>query len=121
MPTVETARGPIDTGSLGTTLMHEHVFVLSTEHLQNYGDQWWDEQERVADAIAKLNELKSLGVDSIVDPTVWGLGRYIPRIQRVAEQTWTRWSPTSPATSPRASPAPASRPRSSSASSSTRA
>jgi phosphotriesterase-related protein len=87
MPTVETARGPIDTSALGTTLMHEHVFVLSTEHLQNYGDQWWDEQERVDDAIAKLNELKSLGVDSIVDPTVWGLGRYIPRIQRVAEQT----------------------------------
>ena len=35
----------------------------------------------------KLNELKALGIDTIVDPTVWGLGRYIPRVQRVAEQT----------------------------------
>jgi phosphotriesterase-related protein len=88
VPTVETVRGPIDTAELGTTLMHEHVFVLSTEHLQNYGaDDWWDEDERVADAVAKLNALKALGVDTIVDPTVWGLGRYIPRIQRVAEQT----------------------------------
>jgi phosphotriesterase-related protein len=85
---VETVRGPVDTAELGTTLMHEHVFVLSTEHLQNYGaDDWWDEDERVADAVEKLNALKALGVDTIVDPTVWGLGRYIPRIQRVAEQT----------------------------------
>jgi predicted metal-dependent phosphotriesterase family hydrolase len=32
--------------------MHEHVFVLSTEHVQNYGADWWDEEARVADAIA---------------------------------------------------------------------
>jgi phosphotriesterase-related protein len=86
--TVETVRGPVDTADLGTTLMHEHVFVLSTEHVQNYGaDDWWDEDERVADAVEKLNALKALGVDTIVDPTVWGLGRYVPRIQRVAAQT----------------------------------
>jgi phosphotriesterase-related protein len=88
MPTVETVRGPIDTADLGPTLMHEHVFVLSTEHLQNYGEgDWWDEDERVADAVAQLNGLKDLGIDTIVDPTVWGLGRYIPRVQRVAAQT----------------------------------
>lgn len=88
MPTVETVRGPVDTADLGATLMHEHVFVLSTEHVQNYGvGAWWDEDERVADAVDKLNELTSLGIDTIVDPTVWGLGRYIPRVQRVAEQT----------------------------------
>ncbi|MGY1722080.1 phosphotriesterase family protein [Blastococcus sp. SYSU DS0533] len=88
MPTVETVRGPIDTADLGATLMHEHVFVLSTEHVQNYGaGDWWDEDERVADAVEQLNELKALGIDTIVDPTVWGLGRYIPRVQRVAEQT----------------------------------
>jgi phosphotriesterase-related protein len=88
VPTVETVRGPVDTAELGATLMHEHVFVLSTEHVQNYGmGDWWDEDVRVADAVAQLNELKSLGIDTIVDQTVWGLGRYIPRVQRVAEQT----------------------------------
>lgn len=88
MPTVETVRGPIDTADMGATLMHEHVFVLSTEHVQNYGDgDWWDEDERVADAVTKLDELKALGIDTILDPTVWGLGRYIPRVQRVADQT----------------------------------
>lgn len=83
MAVVETVRGPIDVTDLGTTLMHEHVFVLTPDVMQNYGDQWWDEQERVSDAIDKLRALKQAGVDTIVDPTVVGLGRYIPRIQEV--------------------------------------
>lgn len=87
MPTVETVKGPVDVAALGTTLMHEHVFVMSTEHQQNYGTSWWDEEARVADAVAKLNSLYATGVRTIVDPTVWGLGRNIPRIQRIAEQT----------------------------------
>lgn len=88
MPTVETVRGPVDVADLGRTLMHEHVFVLSTEHVQNYGTgDWWDEDERVDDAVTKLNKLHAAGIETIVDPTVWGLGRYLPRVQRVAEQT----------------------------------
>jgi phosphotriesterase-related protein len=87
MPTVETVRGPKDVAELGSTLMHEHVFFFSTEYVQNYGEGgWWDEEERVADAVAKLGELVARGVTTIVDPTVWGLGRYIPRIQRVSAQ-----------------------------------
>ncbi len=38
---------------------------------------------RVADAIAKLRRLRDGGIETIVDPTVYGLGRYIPRIQRI--------------------------------------
>ena len=55
MAVVETMRGPVDLGNLGQTLMHEHVFVLSTEHVQNYGSDWWDEEAMVARAIEKLN------------------------------------------------------------------
>ena len=84
---MNTARGSIDTADLGVTLMHEHVFVLSPEIIDNYPDVWGDEAKREADAIARLNELKTRGVDSIVDLTVIGLGRYIPRIARIAEQT----------------------------------
>jgi phosphotriesterase-related protein len=85
--TVETVRGPVQVEDLGPTLMHEHIFALSTEHVQNYGDGlWWDEEVRVADAISKLRTLHHKGIKTIVDPTVWGLGRYIPRIQRIAEQ-----------------------------------
>ncbi len=83
MAAVETVRGPVEVDALGVTLMHEHVFVLTPDVLQNFGDQYWDEEERVADAIAKLTRLKESGVDTIVDPTVVGLGRYIPRVARI--------------------------------------
>jgi phosphotriesterase-related protein len=84
---VETVRGPIATGDLGVVLMHEHVFVLSPEIMANYPEGWGDEAAREPDAVDKLNALAAIGVDTIVDPTVIGLGRYIPRIQRVAAQT----------------------------------
>src|SRR3954463_12067785 len=87
VPQLNTAGGSIDTADLGVTLMHEHVFVLSPEITDNYPDVWGDEAKREADAIARLNELKSRGVDSIVDLTVIGLGRYIPRIARIAAAT----------------------------------
>src|ERR1700735_518182 len=87
MGTVQTAAGPVDSARLGTTLMHEHVFVLDTEVLQNYPEEWGDDDQRIKDAAARMNELKSRGVDSIVDLTVLGLGRYIPRIARIAAQT----------------------------------
>lgn len=83
MSLVETVRGPVALADLGTTLMHEHVFVLTEEIRQNYGGTYWDEEVRVADAIEKLRALKGRGVSTIVDPTVIGLGRYIPRIARV--------------------------------------
>ena len=87
MALVNTVRAPIDTAGLGLTLMHEHVFVLSTEIMQNFPESWGDEDKRVDNAVARLNQLKAAGVDSIVDLTVIGLGRYIPRIQRIAAQT----------------------------------
>lgn len=87
MPAVETVRGPVDVAGLGRTLMHEHIFVLGTENVENYGaGDWWDEEEKVADAVAKLGELTERGISTIADPTVWGLGRHIPRIQRVNER-----------------------------------
>ncbi|MGH3745052.1 MAG: phosphotriesterase family protein [Mycobacteriales bacterium] len=86
MAEIDTVRGRIDTGRLGQTLMHEHVFVLSPEIEENYPGGWGDEDQRVEDAVGRLRELKAAGIDTIVDLTVTGLGRYIPRIQRIAEQ-----------------------------------
>jgi phosphotriesterase-related protein len=87
MAKIQTALGSIDSPSLGTTLMHEHILILSTEIMENYPEGWGDEDKRVTDAIHRLNELKALGFDSLVDLTVIGLGRYIPRIKRIAEKT----------------------------------
>ena len=87
MGTVETVRGTVDVDSLGRALMHEHVFVMQPEALQNYGHVWgesyWDEDVRVADAIEKLRALRAAGIETIVDPTAPGLGRFVPRLQRI--------------------------------------
>lgn len=82
---IPTAAGEISSADLGVTLMHEHIFILEPDVEQNYPGGW-DEEERVADAIVKLRRLKERGVDTIVDLTVLGLGRCIPRIKRIAEQ-----------------------------------
>jgi len=84
MAPVSTVRGPVDGGSLGSTLMHEHVFVLSPEIEKTAAE--WDEEGARAIAVQRLRELKDHGVDTIVDLTVIGLGRYTPRIVAVAEQ-----------------------------------
>ena len=84
---LNTAGGPIDVHALGVTLMHEHVFIMTTEIMENYPESWGDGARREADALLRLDELKSRGVDTIVDLTVVGLGRYIPRIARIAAAT----------------------------------
>lgn len=84
MTTVPTATGSVDSADLGRTLMHEHVFVLTPDVQQNHDE--WDEEEQVREAVRQLSELKAAGYDTIVDPTVIGLGRYVPRVTRVAEQ-----------------------------------
>ncbi|MGW0803224.1 phosphotriesterase family protein [Nonomuraea sp. NPDC002799] len=83
----ETVRGPV--ADLGATLMHEHVFGLSPEILWNWPDlpEGWDLEARAREAAGKLDALKAEGVDTIVDLTVVGLGRYVPAVQRVAELT----------------------------------
>jgi phosphotriesterase-related protein len=86
MSQVQTVRGPVDTARLGPTLMHEHIFVLTADVQANFPAEWGHEDERVADAVAKLKALYDTGIRTIVDPTVVGLGRYLPRIRRIAEQ-----------------------------------
>ncbi|MGP4093320.1 phosphotriesterase family protein [Nonomuraea sp. KM90] len=83
----ETVKGPV--ADLGATLMHEHVFGLSPEILWNWPDipEEWDLEARAREAAGKLDALKAEGVDTIVDLTVVGLGRYVPAVRRVAELT----------------------------------
>jgi phosphotriesterase-related protein len=86
MTLVNTLKGPVDSSKLGRVLVHEHLFTMHTEFTQNYrGD--FVEDERIEDAVRRLNELKSTGIDTIIDLTVLGLGRYIPRMLKVAERT----------------------------------
>jgi hypothetical protein len=84
MPEVNTVLGPVDSASLCSTLMHEHIFVLSSE-IEKTAEEWDEEAEQTR-ALAKLRELKEQGIDTLVDLTVVGLGRYIPRIAAIAAQ-----------------------------------
>ncbi len=86
MAQVETVRGPVEVASLGTTLMHEHVFVLNEEIRRNYPADF-DEDVRIAHAAGQLNKAAERGIRTIADPTVIGLGRDIERIRRVAALT----------------------------------
>jgi phosphotriesterase-related protein len=86
-PEVQTARGPVDAAALGRTLMHEHVFIVDMEIRANYPPTWGSEDARVAAAVEKLDQLHALGIDTVVDLTVLGLGRDVGRVKEVAMRT----------------------------------
>jgi phosphotriesterase-related protein len=84
MSQVNTVRGAVQPEALGRTLMHEHIFVLSPEIEKTVEE--WDEESEQARAVTKLRELQQHGIDTLVDLTVVGLGRSIPRIASIADQ-----------------------------------
>jgi phosphotriesterase-related protein len=86
MTEIQTARGPLDSRGLGRVLVHEHVFCMDLEYTLNYRRDF-DEEEQIAEAARRLEELKRHGVDTIMDLTVLGLGRNVPRIAEVAKRT----------------------------------
>ncbi|MET0828995.1 MAG: phosphotriesterase-related protein [Microbacterium sp.] len=83
---IQTYRGPIDGSTMGVTMMHEHVFSLTPEINVNFPETWGDEEQRVQTAIDELNAAKANGVDTIVDLTVLNMGRFSPRIERIAKE-----------------------------------
>jgi phosphotriesterase-related protein len=85
MRDVQTVTGPVPPAGLGVTLMHEHVFLKNPDLEANYPVPEWDEEGVLGEARARLSELAALGVGTIVDVTVVGLGRDVRRVQQVAE------------------------------------
>ena len=83
---VQTAKGPIEPRALGRVLVHEHVICMDMEYTLNYRPDFVAE-EKIAEAADRLNRVKALGIDTIIDLTVLGLGRNIPLIAKVAERT----------------------------------
>jgi phosphotriesterase-related protein len=86
MATVHTVTGPVDSATLGFTLMHEHVFVLSEGVNANF-PRLWRRDEQVAQAIAAMREAKAHGVSTIVDLTVLGLGRDVWTVREIARES----------------------------------
>ena len=83
-PTVNTATGPVEVAALGPTLMHEHVFTFHSDMSGDY--PWKEEQVFVDGAVDKLTRLRQAGISAIVDLTVFGLGRNVARVARIAER-----------------------------------
>jgi phosphotriesterase-related protein len=87
---VQTVRGPVAADDLGAALLHEHIFIASPEGIANYnrawGEPWWDEEQRIDEAVEKLQEVHDIGIRTIVDPTAFGLSRNVHRIARVNER-----------------------------------
>jgi phosphotriesterase-related protein len=86
MALVQTFLGPRAPGDLGTTLIHEHVFVRNPELERNYPQLEWDERDAVERAIAGFIALHALGIETVVDLTVPGLGRDVGLIATIADR-----------------------------------
>ena len=84
MAQVPTVRGPLPADDLGATLVHEHLFVRNLELELNLPDGEWNSVGAVDAAVAGLNELYELGIRTVVDLTVPGLGRDIGLVSKVA-------------------------------------
>jgi phosphotriesterase-related protein len=84
---VQTFRGPVRADDLGTTLIHEHVFVGHPELDLNFPHPEWDPAAAVEAAVAGFQALWELGIRTVVDLTVLGLGRDVRRVAEVASRT----------------------------------
>jgi phosphotriesterase-related protein len=87
---VQTFTGPVEATELGPTLIHEHVFVGHPELDLNLPHPEWDEPAMRQAAIDGLERLWDLGVRTVVDLTVLGLGRDVARVAEVAARTRVR-------------------------------
>jgi len=86
MVQVQTFLGPREPDELGTTLIHEHVFVGHQELDLNFPHVEWDAQQALESAVSGFERLHSLGVRTVVDLTVLGLGRDVRAVQAVADR-----------------------------------
>ena len=86
MGPVQTYGGPVSSDDLGVTLIHEHIFVRNPELERNLPDGEWSASECAKAAVSGLAELYDLGVRTVVDLTVPGLGRDVALVAEVAER-----------------------------------
>jgi len=87
MATVQTLRGPIEADQLGAVLIHEHIFVRNRELEVNLPDGEWDPDASIEAAVRGLAELFELGIRTVVDLTVPGLGRDVALLADLAARS----------------------------------
>jgi len=84
---IQTVTGAIEPSALGRTLMHEHLLI---------GFPGWDSdplhlgtspEDRFAICVDRIEEIKSLGFRSMLDPCPNDLGRDVELMAKVAQKT----------------------------------
>ena len=85
---VQTYRGPIDTAELGITLMHEHIFVRDPRARARPPELAVGRPAATSSApCAQLDTPHDLGIRTVVDLTVPGLGRDVRTVAAVADES----------------------------------
>ncbi len=84
MPAVNSVLGPLDTGELGFTLMHEHV-IHQGPIIQNYPELFGP--GFLGRIITGVKEARESGVDTIVDATTFDTGRDVSLLAEVSRRT----------------------------------
>ena len=89
MPQVHTVQGAIDAGELGIVLAHEHVRFRDEAVAAEWPGRY-DEEAEFEAALQAVQDAKSRGVGTIVEPTAMFGGRDVRFMKRVADQTGVR-------------------------------
>jgi len=85
MTTINSVLGPLDTASLGFTLMHEHIIEAEDGVFRDYPELLGaNPMKRV---VNELKKVKEGGVDTIVDASTLDLGRDVGFLAEASRQT----------------------------------
>lgn len=85
MTTVQTVLGPVETGKLGSMLMHEHICTSSMGVATHYPQLYAaDCEERIARDLAAMREN---GISTVVDASPVCLGRDVRVLKHAAEKS----------------------------------
>jgi len=90
MEWVETVTGRAHPDDLGMTLMHEHLLVGYPGWQMDALAPRFKREDALARGVARLQELRELGVRTFVDPCPMDLGRDVEFMAEVAERSGMR-------------------------------
>ncbi len=84
---ISTVTGPTEPAALGRTLMHEHLLVGFPGWDSDPAETGPSEEERFSICVDRIEEIKALGIDSLIDPCPNDLGRDVELMARVSQKT----------------------------------
>ncbi len=84
---VETVTGPISIGQLGKTLIHEHFIFGYPGYQGDVTLGGFDQDASMALAVGVARQLRSYGIDTVVDPTPNECGRNPLLLREISEQS----------------------------------